>query len=235
VKKLIHILIAATAVICLLSGIAAAAPSFLSTTGGILTPDDLLLEPGDFSANFHSFDFADNVAIMGVAIGVTENLELGVARFDPGAPGADEETLLNGKYMLLAETAGRPSLVIGVIDANGELDPDDDSSFYVVLGKNLTPAATGLTGEPVPPIRGFVGVGGGIYNGLFAGLDWTISSRVKVRAEFINEVTIKHAISEDSVFNAGVRIALTNELRGDLALINGEDFAFGISYTKIGL
>jgi len=235
VKKLIHLLIAAAAVTCLLSGIAAAAPSFLNTTGSILTPDDLLLGPGDFSASFHNFDFTDNVSTMGASIGVTNNLELGIARFDPDRAGADEETLLSGKYLLLAETATTPSVVIGVIDATGEIDPDDDSSYYVVLGKNLTPAATGLTGEPVPPIRGFVGIGGGIYNGIFAGLNWTISSRVKVMAEFINELNIKNAIVEDSVFNAGVRIALTNEIRGDLAMINGEDFAFGISYTKLGL
>lgn len=234
-KKLIHLLIAAAAVTCLLSGIAAAAPSFLNTTGSILTPDDLLLGPGDFSASFHNFDFTDNVSTMGASIGVTNNLELGIARFDPDRAGADEETLLSGKYLLLAETATTPSVVIGVIDATGEIDPDDDSSYYVVLGKNLTPAATGLTGEPVPPIRGFVGIGGGIYNGIFAGLNWTISSRVKVMAEFINELNIKNAIVEDSVFNAGVRIALTNEIRGDLAMINGEDFAFGISYTKLGL
>jgi hypothetical protein len=42
-------------------------------------------------------------------------------------------------------------------------------------------------------------------------------------------------LSDDSTFNVGARIAITNELKVDGALIDGEDWAFGISYTKIGL
>jgi len=232
VKKQIHFLIVAAAVTCLFSSMAAAGPSFLGTTGNILTPDDRLLGPGDFSASFHNLELTDSMSIIGASIGVTDSLELGIARFDPDRAGADRKTVISGKYSLLAETAAVPSLVVGLVDTNGDLDPNDDPSFYVVLGKNLTPAATGLTGEPVPPIRGFVGIGGGIYNGIFAGLDWTISPRAKVMAEFINELDIKDAISEDSVFNVGIRLALTETLRVDFAMINTEDFAFGISYTK---
>lgn len=226
---------ASLAVAVVLSSVAVGAPSFLGTTGNILTPDDIVLEPGDFAANFHSFEMDDGANVIGVNMGVTENLELGIARFDPERSGADNSTVISGKYRLLPETVTRPSVVLGVLDVGGELDPSDDPSFYVVLGKNLTPAATGITGEPVEPIRGYLGIGGGIYKGFFAAVDWTITPKVSVMGEFINEIAIKDVLGEDSVFNVGMRIALTDALRGDIALINGDDFAFGISYTKLGL
>jgi hypothetical protein len=229
-------LIVGVALALLVSGMTFAAPSFLGTTGNIMTPDDLVLDPGDFAANFHSYDFNnDGANVIGANIGVAENLELGIARLDPEARGADNRTVISGKYRVLPETVTRPSVVIGVIDLGGELDPEDDPSFYVVIGKNLTPAATGITGEPVQPIKGFVGVGGGIYKGFFAGVSMAITPRVSVMGEYINEVTVKNLIDEDSVFNVGMRVALTDKLRGDIALIDGEDLAFGISYIKLGL
>ena len=235
-KRRLSMFIAVIVVAGLLSGAAAAAPSFLSTTGNILTPNDSVLAPGDFSANFHALNLDDNTpTVIGANVGVTESLELGIARFDPDVRALDEETLLNAKYRLLPETASRPSVLIGVVDATGDLDRDDDPGFYIVLGKNLTSIATGLSGEPVQPIRGFIGVGTGIYNGVFLGLDWTFSAKSRIIVEYINELNIKGAFGEESVFNAGLRFALTDALRGDLALINGEDFGFGISYTKTGL
>jgi len=233
VRKRMFGFVAAMAMLSLLSGISTAAPSFLSTTGNILTPDDLLLSAGSFSANFHSVEVGDSSTILGANVGVTPNLELGIARFSPDV--GDSETIINGKYMILAETSSRPSLVVGVVDATGDLDPDDDPGFYIVLGKTLTSMASGIAGEPVGPMRGFLGVGSGIYNGLFLGVDWAISARTSIMAEFINELAIKRTIGEDSAFNVGLRFAITEGIRGDVALIDGDDLGFGISYTKLGL
>ena len=232
VKQRICILILAA---CLLSGMASAAPSFLGTTGLIFVPNDVLLKASDFSADFHTLDLGNNPTVLGVNIGVTESLELGLARFDSDLPGDSISTIINGKYSILTESVARPSLTIGVVDAGGDLDVDGDPGFYVVLGKNLTPAATGLSGEPVPPLRGYLGIGTGIYGGLFAAVEYSFSPRATLMAEFIDGLSIKHAISEDSVFNAGIRFAITSGLRADVALINGEDLGFGISYTKLGM
>lgn len=234
-RKRICVSIFATAIMILVSGTVAAAPSFLGTSGGILAPDDTLLGPGQFSANFHALDLATNPTIIGANVGVAENLELGIARFDPDVAGVSGETLLNAKYLLLPETAFRPSLVIGVVDAGGEIDPEDDAGFYVVVGKNLTSFATNIAGEPSQPIKGYVGVGSGIYSGLFAGVDIQFSSKAKIIAEYIKELKLKGAMSEDSIFNAGIRFAITDTLTGDLSLINSEDLGFGISYTRLGL
>lgn len=229
---MIRILIVVSVIMCLTSGICGAAPSFLSTTGNIMTPNDSLLGAGEFSANYDYFDIDDvTTTVFGANVGVTQNLELGIARIDKDAAGVDAETILNAKYLVLPETVTRPSLLVGVVDAGGELDAKDDAGLYVVIGKNLTPAATGLTGEPVEPLRGYLGIGTGVYDGMFAGLDCTISQRVKIIAEFLNGFGEKN----DSIFNAGLRVAITDSLRGDIALIDGGDIGFGISYTKVGL
>ena len=225
----------AVVAICLLSGMSSAAPSLLGTTGLIFVPTDINLRAGDFSANFHSVDLDTNPTVLGVNIGVTESLEIGLARIDSDRPGEDIDTSLNGKYSILRETGARPGLTLGVVDAGGDLDPGGDPGFYVVLGKNLTPAATGITGEPVPPIRGYLGIGTGIYDGLFAAAEWSFSPKATLLVEFLDGLNIKNVVREDSVFNAGVRFAITGGVRGDVALINGEDLGFGISYTKLGL
>lgn len=230
--KRISILILA---MCMLSGMASAAPSFLGTTGLIFVPNDVVLRAGDFSANLHALNLDTNPTVLGVNVGVTENLEIGLARVDPDMPGEDIDTALNAKYGILDETGSRPSLTVGVVDAGGNLDPNGDAGFYFVLGKNLTPAATGISGEPAPPIRGYLGIGGGIYDGLFAAAEWTFSPKATLIVEFLDGISVKHIESEDSVFNAGVRFAIAGGVRGDLALINGSDLGFGISYTKLGL
>lgn len=214
--------------LAMISGAAFAAPSYFGMTGNILTPDDLILAPGDFSANLHSFqsDADNSPLVIAASVGAAENLELGLGYFDPDVEGASSKTFVNAKYGLLAETQRMPSVVIGALDLTGELDVDGDPSFFIVLGKNLTPVATDIAGEPSAPIRGMVGFGSGMYDGFFAALDWTLTPRVSAMAEFI---------SEGSMINLGARIAITNELRVDAALIDGDDLAFGISFIRLGL
>lgn len=220
--KRISILILA---MCMLSGMASAAPSFYGTTGLIYVPTDGHLQAGGFSANFHSVDTAgDNLDVLGANVGLTDSLEIGVARLDFGD---GQETILNGKYSILEETASRPSFLIGVLDAGGNLDADDDPGFYLVLGKNLTSVAASVSGEPMRPIRGYLGIGTGFFDGLFAGAEWSFSDKATLMAEFVD--------AGDSTFNAGVRFAISGGVRADLAFIDAEDLGFGISYTKLGL
>ena len=215
---------------CILSGMAMAAPSFLGTTGLIFIPNDRHLQAGDFSANFHSIDYDRGATetILGANVGLTEELEVGVARisFNRDGVGDDSETILNGKYSVLDETASRPSLLVGVLDAGGNLD-EDDPGLYVLIGKNLTPALSGVSGSPVSPIRGYVGLGTGALDGLFGGIEWSFNSKATLLAEFLTR--------NDSEFNFGARFAISGGVRGDIALIDGDDLGFGISYTKLGL
>ena len=231
-KERICVLILA---VSLLSGMAWAAPSFLGTTGLIFVPNDVVMHAGDFSANFHALDLHNNPSILGVNLGLTDNLEVGLARVDADVPGEHIQTALNGKYRLLDETGSRPSLTLGAVDAGGDLDPNGDPGFYAVLGKNLTPAATSISGAPVLPLRGYLGIGTGIYDGLFAAAEWSFSPRATLMVEYLDGISIKHIEHEDSLLNVGIRFAISGGVRGDIALINAKDLGFGISYTKLGM
>jgi hypothetical protein len=234
-KRLIITLLAAIIAVGLLSGMGLAMPSYLTTSGSILVPDDSVLATGSLSADLHVLNFDENTTILGANFGVAEGLEVGISRFDPEASDSDVKTVLSGKYMLQPETAGMPSIVIGVLDATGELESDGDPSFYAVIGKNLTPIATDLADMPVQPMRGFIGVGTGIYNGVFAGINWAFNSRASLLVEYSTSIDIVDTIDDDSVFDAGLRFQIADGLYGDVSLLNGKDMGFGISLTKAGL
>ena len=228
-------LIGVTAVVSMLSGMCAAAPSYLGTTGNILTPNDVILSPGAYSFNVNAIDIkdgGDTPLLIGAVVGVAPGLEVGAASVDSNAPGTGTDTVLSVKYGLLDETERRPSAVIGVVDAAGQINGGGNPSFYVLVGKNLTPAASSLTGEPVSPLKGYLGLGTGIYKGLFLGLDYSLNSRITIMAEYLSEADIKNIVSKNSLVNVGLRFALTDDFRGDISLIDGENFGFGISYTK---
>lgn len=234
-QKRILILVLVAAMTAILSGTVCAAPSYLGTSGNIFTPDDTVLDTADFALSFHSLDLGNSPTTLSANLGAAGGFEIGVTRFDSDVPNAGVDTMLNAKYRLKAETPSMPSMVIGVVDATGDADPDGDPGFYFLLGKNLTPVASGFAGTPVEPIRGFLGVGTGVYNGFFAGASWTISSNTTIMAEYINKFSLRNTFNEKSLFNAGVRFAFTDDLRADVALVNGDDLAFGISYKKSGL
>ena len=210
-------------------------PSFLSTSGLILTPDDTVLGAGDFSADYHgiSFDVA-TPNILGANIGVNDYLELGIARLDPDSPGADIQTALSAKYLVLAETAGRPSFVIGTIDAGGALDVDDDPSFYALIGKSLTSTATSISGRPSAPIRGYVGIGTGIYDGVFGGVSIALGSRVKLMAEYLNGIRIQDTLDTSAMVNAGLQINVVEGLTAQVAVLDGQDIGFAVNYIRQG-
>ncbi|MHB0912162.1 MAG: hypothetical protein ACYC2Y_01785 [Armatimonadota bacterium] len=226
------LILAAALVLLLISGVAAD-PSFLGTTGLILTPDDKVLDNGDFSACYRTFKLDNTVNVIGANIGAANNLEIGVARFDADVVGADQETYINGKYLLVPESATSPAVVAGVLDAGGVLDPKGDPSLYLVIGKNLTPAATDMAGSPMRPVRGYIGAGSGIYNGAFAGLVWAFSDRASLALEYLAEIDLENSISETSVFNGSLRFQLTDTLRGDVVLMDAKDLAFGVTYNKV--
>ncbi len=51
-------------------------------------------------------------------------------------------------------------------------------------------------------------------------------------AEFIADANMRGIASDESLINIGVRLAITDELRVDAALIDGNDLAFGISFIR---
>lgn len=226
----IFVLVALAIALC--SSMVAADPSYFGTTGNILTPNDVVLAPAQFTANYNQVNLSDRVNFLGASFGVTPGLELGVTRYESDVKDSSVRTALNLKYSILKETATAPSFVIGAIDAGGSLSTNDDPGLYVVLGKNLTPVATNVVGEPMKPLRGYLGWGMGIYDGPFLAINCAISPKADIVVEYINKLRVKDAIDESAVFNAGLRLNFTEMLHGNVSLINGKDLGFGISINK---
>jgi hypothetical protein len=230
VTKLISLFVV---VLALVAGMAMAGPSLLGTSGSVLTPDDSILPAAGFSVNYSAISLDGQTPnIIGANVGVTGGLELGLARFNNDVSSNSINTIFNVKYQAMTETARRPSLMFGAVDLTGAIDPDGNGGFYALVGKNLTSLATGLTNHPSMPLHGYLGFGSGIYNGLFAGLSWQLSPNLKVMGEYINQLDIKGDLSEKSMFNAGASFTFNEVLSGNLALVDGSDFAYGISYCK---
>ncbi len=234
VKKRIITVVMAIAVVCLFASIAIASPSpsMLGMTGNILTPNDKVLEVGDFSATFQSLQFDDPVTLIGANVGITENLEVGVANYNPSTAGANSKLIINAKYSAFKETYNRPAITIGVTDATGGIDTNEDPGFYVVAGKNITKAGANVLGEPIGNLRGYLGVGTGLYKGLFIAADYSLNSKVDVVAEFISGMRMRNGLDEDAVFNAGIKMDISDDISLNLNAIDLNDFSFGISYTK---
>jgi len=217
----------------LASGVAAE-PSFLNTTGTLLTPDDSVLGAGDFSAGYHGISFEGATPnILGANVGINGYLELGIARLDPDATGAAIQTALSGKYLALTETAYRPSLVFGAVDIAGTLDVDKDPGLYAVIGKNLTSTATSLSGTPSAPLRGYVGYGMGIYDGVFGGLTWSLGSRAKLMVEYLHGISVVDTLDTESMVNAGLQFAVNDELSAQVAVFDGTDIGFAVNFVKV--
>jgi hypothetical protein len=196
----------------------AAAPNLYGTSGLMEVPDDLTFEVGAFVPAFHTVRTGDNPNIFTVGFGVTPNLSVSGGVVTNGGT----DTLLNAKYRLSPETAGRPSIVVGVVDAASELT--DDPGLYILFGRNLTGAAEQIVAGPSRPLRGYLGFGTGVLKGLFVGLDWTLAPQLSGMVEFL---------SDDSRLNVGIRYALTNEVRVDVGVLDLDDLTFGISYNVL--
>ncbi len=219
--------------VLLVSGMAVASPSLLGTSGSILTPDDTVLPAAGFSANYNGISQNDSTPqFIGASIGLNDTVEIGLTRVDPDVSGSDPSTIVNLKYLAMPETASRPSLVFGAVDMTGAIDPDGNGGFYAVIGKNLTAFATDITDKPSQPLHAYLGYGAGIYDGVFAGLTWTLSPKVKIMGEYIRQLDIEDVRSADSMFNAGMSLTINEVLSGNISLIDGEDLAYGISYHK---
>lgn len=209
---------------------AAAAPNLYGTGGLIEVPDDTTYPVGAWAPAYHRVvnigSSETDLDFFTVGVGITPNLSIsgGVAS------NGDDDVLLNAKYRLSAEMADRPSITIGVVDAAGDLNSEDDPGLYIVFGKSLTAAAEEIAGGESKPLRGYIGFGTGVLDGVFLGLNWTLTPKLQAMVEYVNS---DEGLDDDAHFNGGIRLALTNELRVDASLIDFDDFSFGISYNVL--
>jgi hypothetical protein len=205
---------------------AAAAPNLYGTSGLIEVPDDVICPVGSISPAYHVIvnpgDSSNNLNFFTVETGIVPKLSISGGAVSDGGT----EALVNAKYRLSPETIERPSITIGVVDAAAKLDPDNPG-LYIAFAKNLTAAAEEVAGRESKPLRGYLGFGTGVLKGVFVGLNWTLTPKLSAMFEYLSS----GMVPEDMHLNGGARLALTNELRLDVGLVDFKDFTAGISYN----
>jgi len=223
-KRLFFAALVAVAVLSVIVP-AAAAPNIYGTSGLIEVPDDLIFPVGAWVPAFHTIqgDGDSDTNFFTIGTGILPNLSISGGIVDND----DSEVFINAKYRVSPETADRPSITIGVVDATSEFD--DDPGLYILFAKNLTAAAEEIAGGESKPLRGYLGFGSGFFDGVFVGLEWVLTPKLTGMVEYLSAPYG----DDDSHFNGGIRYALTNELRLDAALIDFDDLMLGISYNVV--
>lgn len=231
-KKLV--MSASVAAILILAALvpAAAVPNIYGTGGLMEVPDDTIVPPLQLAPSYHGVFGSEingsnqDFNFFMVEGGILPNFDMGIG-FNAGS---NTDFMLNFKYRLFNETEKRPSVTIGLVDAAAQLARNGNPGAYLVFSKTLTPYAEELTGKESKPLRGYLGAGLGVYQGIFVGLDWTFTRNFSVMFEYLSS---GQAIVDSGHFNGGIRYAITNELQLDLGFVDFSDFTAGISYNAI--
>lgn len=199
-----------------LGGAAWGDASLFGPTGLLAIPTAELLGMTQWNVGASAIWIGDNDAdVLYGNMGLLPRLEVGVARtdFDQG----EAETLVNAKLGLLHAVPGEVSLAVGVVDLTDQMD----RSVYVVLSHTLGAGVLMRKGTVTSP-QVHVGIGGGRFDGLFAGLSATVEERVKVMAEY-----------DGDDINLGATWPLAPNLTGTLAVLNGlDDLGAGLTLSS---
>lgn len=211
----IYLTVLATLLLC--TGAMAAAPSFFGYTGLIVIPTADALNRGEYSAGGFAIDLKSGVDsnVYAANLGLAESTEIGFARIKPDD--ASGETSVNAKHAFQTETETQPAIAAGIIDATGETD----TTVYVVLSKAIRGQTSTKYGEITAP-RLYAGIGGGQLDGFFGGMSAALGDRLLLMAEY-----------DSRNINFGARLAVSEEIRIHGALLDTDDVALGVSFTKL--
>lgn len=124
--------------------------------------------------------------IQTIDMGITDDLELNVNRYDIDAVG--NSTIINASMLLMPESAKMPNVVIGARNLGGALvggaPKSDKTSWYVAAAKTLNPPVQGP--PKCPLVRLHVGFGTDDYSvlgearhgGLFGGVQALLAPEI---------------------------------------------------------
>jgi hypothetical protein len=208
---------------------APAAPNFVGQSGNLVTPNDLITPQGEFGAGYRYLDknlfgSGDTMNVYSFNYGLAPRLEAGLAYVVRDS----NRMIVNGKYQLLPERAGRPSLSLGVVDLFNQLKKNPGG--YFLLGKDLSRASGDVRDETGGrPLHAYVGLGTGPYHGVLAGLSYRAAPQVALMAEYAPEGPLT---GRRRSVNLGVRLALSNQIRIDAGLFDFDSIGVGISFTS---
>lgn len=188
-----------------------AAPSVNGSTGLIDTPSASVLREGQVSLGYYHLN---NGGVGVFNTNLSGNLELGVAgfRYD----GGNNKTMVNAKLGLVPETILTPGFSVGIEDAANM----DKRSVYAVASKGLPFG-----------FRVHVGAGSGRYDGIFAGVEKTVTPVGMITGNNTFPATTLIAEFNGKTMNYGARLSIVPGLKVDAGWRDHETY-FGISFTR---
>jgi len=182
--------------------VAYATPSVWGPTGLIEVPTAEVLSPGSFSVGANVKTDGGTIFRIPMSVGASYGIELGVT---PTNIGTNSYVIVNGKLQLLKEKEDIPAIAVGVTDIIDQYK----QSFYVVTTKTF--------GEE-KDLKFHIGLGTGLYEGPFLGLELNVPKLGEVIFEYNHH------------FNGGLRITYIKPARIDIGFI-GNAFVIGGSYS----
>lgn len=198
--------------------------NIFGTSGLIETPDDTIVAPSTLALTFNYVsDIGDSdeaLTSFGGAYGVLPKFEASAIGFDFAD---DTDFVLNAKYRVLEETYSRPSITIGITDITSEIE--GGPSAYIVFGKNITSFAEQVSGEVSKPVRGYIGTGTDLYKGVFVGLNWTLTDKFDVMAEYLTEGLTNND------FNAALQWRPIGGLAVKVGTLDFDNIYAGVTYN----
>lgn len=188
-----------------------AAPSVNGSTGLINNPSADVLREGQFSLGYYHLKDG-GAGVFNTSL--TSRLELGAAgfRYD----GRDNKTLVNAKYSIAPETILTPGLAVGIEDAANL----NERSVYAVASKGLPFG-----------FRVHVGTGNGRYDGVFAGIEKSLSPLGLITGNNVFPATSLIAEYDGKKMNYGARVSVVPGLKVDAGWRDHEAY-YGISFTN---
>ncbi|MCX8052956.1 MAG: hypothetical protein N3B12_04040 [Armatimonadetes bacterium] len=232
-RTLVRLMLVA-AMVMGLTTCASAGTCIYGLSGFIETPDDTTAGPSAVTfAGRYVADLGDskfNLLSYGGTVGIVPKLEVGAVGLDSDAPGASVKGILNVKFRVVDESLDRPSVTIGVVDlANNLGDVSrgiDKTSMFLIIGRNLSSIAENWGSLVSTPLRGTIGVGTGVYKGVFFGVNWSPSSKIEIMGEYLSE-----GIRRGGSVNAGVRVNVFGGLSIEVGTLGFKDLYGGASYS----
>ncbi len=236
--KLYVLLLAVMLCVAAIVGPATAVGNIYGATGLIETPTDLVATKsttvltGTFIPDFQ--DSKDTMTAWGGAYGVSEKFEISWTSFKSDAPGSSSQNVTGAKLNVTQESSTSPGMSIGVVDLGNKIkniSPGvDETSYYVVFGRTLSAELDRFrTRTNTTPVRGTFGFGKGIYNGIFAGLDFYLAPKFEMKLEYLNK-----GLRDKSTLNAAMQMNILPNLSLQAGSLGLKDFYGSVSYTLGG-
>jgi hypothetical protein len=189
--------------------------STVSLGYGIFEATDLMTTPTANTLRQGVLGVAANFAegnsfFLNCDFGLIQDLEVGVSVFNyPG----DTYVSLRGKLRIIREDSNTPALAVGIQDLgkNGTISP------YLTVSKSFSDVG----------IRGYIGVGGGNFDGIFGGLSKEFITSGKGSHLRALELFLE---ADSHNMNVGAKFAIGPQAKINFGLVDMKDWILGATF-----